>query len=117
MGKWRKKPVMVKAEVYKPGMEDGWGVLFSGEYMDYEKLLKTKNECEQFIKENGGLPMVSDEEINHEIIYEKPAPYIRALEGRHYFSPCDYIITGVKGERYSCKPDIFHATYEEVGEA
>ena len=26
--------------------------------------------------------------------------------------PGDWIITGVKGERYSCKPDIFEATYE-----
>ncbi|MBP2638797.1 MAG: hypothetical protein H6Q72_4704, partial [Firmicutes bacterium] len=24
MGKWRKKPVVVEAEVYKPGMEDGY---------------------------------------------------------------------------------------------
>ena len=34
-------------------------------------------------------------------------------------SPGDWIITGVKGERYPCKPDIFEATYEklkEVGE-
>jgi hypothetical protein len=28
--------------------------------------------------------------------------------------PGDYIITGVKGERYPCKPDIFEATYEAV---
>ena len=26
----------------------------------------------------------------------------------------DYIITGVKGEKYPCKPDIFEATYEKV---
>ena len=29
-------------------------------------------------------------------------------------SPGDWIITGVKGERYPCKPDIFEATYEPV---
>ena len=28
--------------------------------------------------------------------------------------PGDWIITGVKGERYPCKPDIFEATYEPV---
>jgi len=41
-------------------------------------------------------------------------PYINILEGTHYISPGDYIITGVKGERYPCKPEIFHMTYEEV---
>lgn len=28
----------------------------------------------------------------------------------------DYIVRGVQGEFYPCKPDIFHATYELVGE-
>jgi len=35
-------------------------------------------------------------------------------EGKHVVSPGDWIITGVKGERYPCKPDIFEATYEAV---
>ena len=39
---------------------------------------------------------------------------ITTLEGTMYASPGDWIITGVKGERYPCKPDIFAATYEEV---
>ena len=39
-------------------------------------------------------------------------PYINTLEGKHYVSPGDYIITGVKGERYPCKPDIFERTYD-----
>ena len=37
---------------------------------------------------------------------------ISTLEGEMTASPGDYIITGVKGERYPCKPDIFEATYE-----
>ncbi len=32
----------------------------------------------------------------------------------HEVTPGDWIITGVKGERYNCKPDIFDATYEPV---
>jgi hypothetical protein len=35
-------------------------------------------------------------------------------EGGYTVCPGDWIITGVKGERYPCKPDIFRATYEEV---
>jgi len=40
--------------------------------------------------------------------------WIDTLEGGHIVCPGDYIITGVKGERYPCKPDIFAATYESV---
>jgi hypothetical protein len=41
---------------------------------------------------------------------------IKTLEGAMTVSPGDWIITGVKGERYPCKPDIFEATYEAVTE-
>lgn len=39
-------------------------------------------------------------------------PFIQTLEGRMFVSDGDWVITGVKGERYPCKPDIFEATYE-----
>lgn len=42
--------------------------------------------------------------------------YIETLEGIHRADPGDYIITGIAGERYPCKPDIFAKTYEEVEE-
>lgn len=32
----------------------------------------------------------------------------------HEVTPGDWIITGVKGEKYACKPDIFEATYDKV---
>jgi hypothetical protein len=37
---------------------------------------------------------------------------IKTLEGDHLATPGDFIIRGVKGEIYPCKPDIFAATYE-----
>lgn len=40
--------------------------------------------------------------------------YIDTLEGRMHVQHGDWIITGVKGEKYPCKPDIFAATYEAV---
>jgi hypothetical protein len=40
--------------------------------------------------------------------------YIDTLEGRMTVSLGDWVITGVKGELYSRKPDIFEATYEPV---
>jgi hypothetical protein len=41
---------------------------------------------------------------------------IVTLEGVHRVSWGDYIIQGVKGELYPCKPDIFELTYEAFGE-
>ncbi len=40
--------------------------------------------------------------------------FIKTLEGVMVASPGDFIIKGVKGEIYPCKPDIFELTYEEV---
>lgn len=40
--------------------------------------------------------------------------YIDTLEGRMTVSPGDWVITGIKGEKCPCKPDIFAATYEAV---
>jgi len=43
---------------------------------------------------------------------------INTLEGdRHIVSSGDWIIIGIKGERYPCKPDIFEATYEKIEES
>lgn len=39
---------------------------------------------------------------------------IKTLEGEHVASIGDYIIKGVNGEFYPCKPNIFEKTYEEV---
>lgn len=43
--------------------------------------------------------------------------WVKTLEGGHIVTPGDYIITGVKGEHYPCKPDIFELTYEPVEQA
>ncbi len=45
-----------------------------------------------------------------------PCLEIETLEGQMLARPGDYIIRGVKGEFYPCKPDIFAATYEAATE-
>jgi hypothetical protein len=84
MAKYRKKPVEVEAELYRPGLEDG--------FKD---------------------ALVS---IGHGVrgVKKEKRPFIHTLEGDHIISPGDYIITGVEGERYPCKPGIFEKTYEKV---
>lgn len=39
---------------------------------------------------------------------------IKTLEGVMVANPGDWIITGIKGERYPCRDDIFQQTYEPV---
>ncbi len=46
------------------------------------------------------------------VFYDGAHLKIRTLEGLMLVSPGDWIIRGVKGEFYPCKPDIFDATYE-----
>lgn len=41
-----------------------------------------------------------------------PELFIHTLEGTHHVSIGDYVIRGVKGELYPCKPYIFEETYE-----
>jgi len=90
MAKYRKKPVIIEAEVYKKGLEDGYACYaLGGAFLGY-------------FDKNGGLPKA------------RQIPAIKTLEGFHEISEGDYIITGIKGERYPCKPDIFEATYELV---
>lgn len=55
-------------------------------------------------------------------VVKDPAPHVTASwwihtpEGGHVVVPGDWIITGIQGELYPCKPDIFEATYEPVEE-
>lgn len=42
----------------------------------------------------------------------QPNAFIETLEGRMTCKPGDWIIRGVEGELYPCKPDIFKKTYE-----
>ncbi len=61
---------------------------------------------------------------NEEIVWLQQSTYVKSagggailietLEGTMTASPGDWIIRGVQGELYPCKPDIFEATYEQV---
>lgn len=98
MAKYRKKPVVIEAEPYREGLEDGF---------DCEcKLIK--DDCSYIYDDGVGIPYNCPTSCEH---YK---PYIKTLEGNMYIEPTDMIITGVKGERYPCKKDIFDMTYEKA---
>lgn len=76
-------------------------------------------EAIQWTGKDGSAAAISDmigESITWSIDYSVKPPVIKipTLEGTMAASVGDYIIKGVKGEFYPCKPDIFLATYEAV---
>ena len=53
-------------------------------------------------------------EVVFEIDTSQKRLYVNTLEGDMLVNKGDYIIKGVNGEVYPCKPDIFHKTHEVV---
>lgn len=60
------------------------------------------------------VPVPYDHPVDRNSIRIGEWGWVQTLEGGHLVSPGDWIIKGVKGEFYPCKPDIFEATYERV---
>jgi len=65
---------------------------------------ETKNACASFVTCN----------CSYDIDETGPTMGIQTLEGIMTARQGDYIIKGVKGEFYPCKPDIFELTYDKV---
>lgn len=73
----------------------------------------------QFTKENynnGVPPLFRDSSISYWSQYggDVIGSEVRTLEGEMEISENDWIIRGVNGEYYPCKPDIFEKTYEKA---
>ncbi len=73
-------------------------------------------EAQQYAPNMNELPDGVVEESDNTDFTGHVVAYISTLEGRMIVSPGDWIITGVNGEKYPCKPDIFEKTYELVVE-
>jgi hypothetical protein len=93
MPKFRKKPVVVEAIRARDAIR------FSAN--DWEALPVWLRDA----YEKGG------------VVFTDEGVHLPTLEGTMEAKPDDWIICGVKGEVYPCKPDIFAATYEPVEEA
>lgn len=92
MAKFRKKPVVIEAITFLEFVEHG---LASASYVS-----------------DSNMPWSFDYN-GHAITHENDKCYlIPTLEGAMKFTPDDMLITGVKGEIYPCKTDIFEKTYE-----
>jgi hypothetical protein len=91
MKRYKKKPVIIEA------------IQFNG-LDDYLQI------CDWINKSGGTLS------ANEVVEYRTPIMIINTLEGAMAANPGDYIIKGVNGEFYPCKPDIFEKTYDLVFE-
>ena len=80
------------------------------------KKFKKKPVIIEAIQWNGENLSEINEFIKNEVENHESVLIIPTLEGDMYSSLNDYIIKGVNGEFYPCKPDIFDKTYEEVTE-
>ena len=94
--KYRKKPIVIEAFQYDGNLKDQEGKYYVPEWavkafkvnvLFYDSADSNSPPCELFIK---------------------------TFEGNHHVSVGDYIIRGIQGELYPCKPEIFKRTYEEV---
>lgn len=94
--KYRKKPVVVEA------MRMNGTARNAAEVADWCSGIPT---CGGFRAPGESIPREGEWEVD-----------IHTLEGIMTATPGDYIIRGVQGEFYPCKPDIFAKTYEEVDE-
>ncbi|WP_214771479.1 hypothetical protein [Exiguobacterium sp. s133] len=95
--KYRKKPVVIEAVK----LEDEYKSIVESIEFVYSIGMETSewgmNSTVRSVKEDGGFS-------------------IETLEGNMFAKFGDYIIKGVQGEFYPCKPDIFEATYEKAAE-
>lgn len=66
----------------------------------------------QWFKDGDHPAVVFAKSLGHPGVNDKYL--IKTLEGHHEVTPGDWIITGVKGEHYPCKPDIFAMTYDSI---
>jgi hypothetical protein len=89
--KYRKKPVVIEAVQWNA---------------------KNFDEVMNFMEEFHGSKF--NYENAEEVAYKTGVLQIRTLEGVMTASNGDYIIKGISGEFYPCKPDIFEKTYEKI---
>lgn len=93
MGKYRKKPVMIEA------------IQWTGANL---------KEITAFM--NKDLPLDGLGYMTWEHFVDEHGLHIATLEGDMRANEGDYVIKGVNGEFYPCKPDIFEKTYEKIEE-
>ena len=100
MSKFRKKPVVIEAVQYD-GSRDSAHLICKWAGLDVARFGPAMRDHRQPSEWIGSLLEIKT---------------LESRDGYHEVSPGDWVICGVKGEFYPCKPDIFAATYDLVEE-
>jgi hypothetical protein len=118
MTKYRKKPVVIEAtqwvkngdhpEDYTQDIYDTPNTTYSAEY---RKKYNWEGDVVRYYRDPYDPGTGSCQHCGFVMHFHG---WIDTLEGGHIVCPGDWIITGVQGEYYPCKPDIFALTYERV---
>lgn len=115
MAKFRKKPVVIEAtQWFKNGdhpQDDAFHIGGSETGENFPQKYEQEGKVVRYYRTpamDGQTPCKHCGVIMHE------HGWIDTLEGGHIVCPKDWVITGVQGEHYPCKPDIFEKTYEKV---
>jgi len=112
MGKYRKKPIVIDATQWffnGDHPQDGTEVFETGEFKG--QLLEGN-----IVRYYRTPDIDGNNTCNHCGVIMHCHGWIDTLEGGHIVCPEDWIITGIQGEHYPCKPDVFEATYEAAVE-
>jgi|WetSurMetagenome_2_1015567.scaffolds.fasta_scaffold1555532_1 hypothetical protein len=104
MAKFRKKPVVIEAMQVPP---------LEADPDDFNEWARSVGFADYQSDRNGSLFILQREEPGGPLAGTARI----TLEGMMAAEPGDWIIRGVKGEFYPCKPDIFAATYEPADTA
>lgn len=107
MPKFRKKPVVIEAVQF-----NGWELVDDVHTAMFDLAFGAPDWLHDAIANSE--TDASAVFLNFNLNPDDPQLTIVTLEGNHTASPGDWIIRGVQGELYPCKPDIFAATYEAV---
>lgn len=107
MAMFRKKPVVIEAYQW---LFDGGGNVPPPWVVDALNVWPAPGGINFF--PDGNVDLAADDPLK-----TTPHMIIRTLEGSMALLPGEWIIRGIKGELYPCKPDIFEATYEPVADS
>ena len=113
--KYRKKPVVIEATQWRMNgdhPQDDVALIYPSpdSPTNFEPFL-SEGKVVRYYRHPNDNPQRECEKCGH-IMHSHG--WIDTLEGGHIVCPGDWIITGVKGEHYPCKPDIFEMTYEKA---
>ncbi|AMM45073.1 hypothetical protein SP15_266 [Bacillus phage SP-15] len=121
MAKYRKKPVVIDADQWFRGIQLDGVVCMTRIDSEEEAtgsvyVERDKGEIVQLWNVPSELPLYYDDEHKHRHVQHPGWGWVMTKEGGIAITEGDYLITGIVGEKYPCKPDIFADSYDKISD-